>query len=210
MLRNKTRGPARALLLLAHGAGAGMDSPFMNAMSGLLAERQIGCLRFEFAYMAARRTDGKRRPPPRMDRLIEEFDTAVRQAERRNRAGLPLLIGGKSMGGRVASLIADEMYAADRIAGVVCLGYPFHPPKKPDKLRTAHLETLQCPTLIVQGTRDPLGNLTEVAGYSLAPSIDVSWIEDGDHDLTPRKRSGRSADDAWSEAADAIADFTAT
>ncbi len=210
ILRNKTKGPAKALLLLAHGAGAGMDSAFLDAMSDLLGARKISCLRFEFAYMAARRADGKRRPPPRVDRLADEFKQAVRLAERRNRSALPLLIGGKSMGGRVASLITDELFAAGRIAGLVCLSYPFHPPRKPEKLRTAHLETLSCPTLIVQGTRDPLGNSTDVAGYTLAPSIQVAWIEDGDHDLIPRKRSGRSADDAWSEAADSIANFAAT
>jgi hypothetical protein len=210
ILRNKTRGPAKALLLLAHGAGAGMDSPSLSAMSGLLAARNVACLRFEFAYMAARRQDGRRRPPPRMDRLADEFRAAVRMADRRNRSGIPLLIGGKSMGGRVASLIADELFAAGRIAGLACLGYPFHPPRKPEKLRTAHLEALTCPTLIVQGTRDALGNRADVAGYTLAPTIQLTWIADGDHDLVPRKRSGRSAEDAWSEAADAISDFAKT
>jgi predicted alpha/beta-hydrolase family hydrolase len=129
ILRNKTKRPAKALLLLAHGAGAGMDSAFLDAMSDLLGARKISCMRFEFAYMAARRADGKRRPPPRVDRLADEFKQAVRLAERRNRSALPLLIGGKSMGGRVASLVADELYATGHIAGLVCLGYPFHPPR---------------------------------------------------------------------------------
>lgn len=91
------------------------------------------------------------------------------------------------MGGRVASMIADEVFAAGRIAGLLCLGYPFHPMGKPTQLRTAHLETLKCPALIVQGTRDIMGSAEEVAGYALSPAIEILWLEDGDHDLKPRK-----------------------
>ena len=107
-----------------------------------------------------------------------------------------LIIGGKSMGGRVASMVGDELYASGKIAGLLCLGYPFHPPEKPDQLRTAHLADLKVPTLIVQGTRDPFGTMDEVSSYSLSKMIEILWLEDGDHDLKPRKSvSGYSAAD---------------
>ena len=131
-----------------------MGTPFMEAVARLLADRNIATVRFEFAYMAARRQGGSRKPPPKAERLMDEYRAAVAGLPK----GAPLLIGGKSMGGRVASLVADELHAQGRIAGLVCLGYPFHPPKKPDQLRTAHLVGLRCPTLIVQGDRDPFGS----------------------------------------------------
>ena len=100
----------------------------------------------------------------------------------------PLIIGGKSMGGRVASLVADDLFDADRIAGLLCVGYPFHPIGKPQKLRTEHLQGLRTPTLICQGTRDPFGSMDEVRDYKLSSAIRMRWFEDGDHDLKPRKR----------------------
>jgi uncharacterized protein len=120
-----------------------------------------------------------------------------------------LIIGGKSMGGRVASMIADDLYAAGRIAGLLCLGYPFHPPEKPTQLRTAHLADLKTPTLIVQGTRDPFGTRDEVAAYNLSQAIALLWLEDGDHDLKPRKSiSGFTAADHLKTMADRIARWT--
>jgi len=179
-------GPADAdtTLLLAHGAGAPMDSDWMNAMAGQLAGQGIRTIRFEFAYMAARRS-GQRKPPPRAETLLEEYRAAVAECGKSER----LLIGGKSLGGRVASMVADELHRAGTVAGLVCLGYPFHPPGSPDKLRTAHLEGLRCPALICQGTRDPFGTREEVAGYRLSPAIRIEWLE-GDHDLKPRKADG--------------------
>jgi uncharacterized protein len=200
-----TSGPERpdARLLFAHGAGAGMETPFMVAMAGLLAGRNIATLRFEFSYMAARRGGGSRKPPPKAERLMDEYRTAVEEAPK----GAPLLIGGKSMGGRVASLVADEFYAQRRIAGLVCLGYPFHPPKKPEQLRTAHLVRLKCPALIVQGDRDPFGSRSEVEAFELSPAIRVHWANDGDHDLGPRGASGFTRKGNLAAAADAIAAF---
>ncbi len=100
------------------------------------------------------------------------------------------------MGGRVASMVADGLLAEGRIAGLLCLGYPFHPPEKPAQLRTAHLMTLETPTLICQGTRDPFGTKDEVPGYRLPERIRFLWLEDGDHDLKPRKSiSGFTAAD---------------
>lgn len=204
-----TLGPASAPchLLLAHGAGAPMTSPFMETMSELLVARGIAVTRFEFAYMAARRQGGKRKPPPKAERLIGEYEEAVDAVRRKLREGQVLLIGGKSMGGRVASLVADDLYARHRISGLVCLGYPFHPPGKPDRLRTAHLVDLRCPTLIVQGDRDALGARTEIAAMALSAKISFHWADDGDHDLAPRRRSGFTHDENLAAAADAIAAF---
>jgi len=175
---------ARATILLAHGAGAPMDSPGMTGIAEALVANDLRVVRFECAYMAARRTEGARKPPPRADKLIPEYLTAIDDLK----TGSPLIIGGKSMGGRVASMIADELFEAGRIAGLLCIGYPFHPIGKPDKLRTEHLTNLQTPTLICQGTRDPFGSMDEASGYQLSSAIQIEWFEDGDHDLKPRKR----------------------
>lgn len=160
-----------------------MDSPAMTAVAQALAAEALRVVRFEFAYMAARR-EGKRRPPPRAETLIPEYRDAVAALAPRPR----LVIGGKSMGGRVASMVADELHAAGKVAGLVCVGYPFHPPGKAEQTRTRHLASLQTPALFFQGTRDPFGGPEEVAGYALAPRTKVHWLEDGDHDLKPRKR----------------------
>lgn len=171
-----------AVLLLAHGAGAAMDSTGMTAIASRIADRGVTVARFEFGYMAARRT-GLRPPPPRAETLVDEYRAAVEAVG----DARPLVIGGKSMGGRVASMAADALFAEGRIRGLVCLGYPFHPPERPEQLRTAHLIDLVTPTLICQGTRDPFGTSDEVPGYGLSSAIRVRWFEDGDHDLRPRK-----------------------
>ncbi|MCD2181624.1 alpha/beta hydrolase family protein [Rhizobium sp. GN54] len=179
-------------ILLAHGAGAPMDSASMTAAAHALATEGLRVARFEFAYMAARRTDGARKPPPRAETLKPEYCDAVRALG----ASGPLVIGGKSMGGRVASMIADDLHAAGTVAGLLCLGYPFHPPGKPETLRTAHLTGLQTPAMICQGTRDEFGTRAEVETYPLSERIRLLWLEDGDHDLKPRKKlSGFSAAD---------------
>ncbi|MFC5503242.1 alpha/beta fold hydrolase [Lysinimonas soli] len=199
---------ADSTLLLAHGAGAAMDSRGMNEITAALVARGIRVVRFEFGYMAGRR-DGVRRPPPRAETLAPEYRDAV-DAVRELGVPRSLLIGGKSMGGRVASMIADELADEGMIDGLLCWGYPFHPPEKPGQLRTAHLLTLRVPTLICQGTRDPFGGRDEVVGYGLSPAIDVLWLEDGDHDLRPRAAvSGRSYAQNMAEAADAVAAFAA-
>ena len=192
----KTGPRSTPRLLLAHGAGAPMDSPFMNTIADTVAAAGIEVVRFEFEYMAKRREDGTRRGPDRAPKLIARFEEAL------SLVGPPaeVIIGGKSMGGRIASMIADEVGAA----GVVCLGYPFHPPGKPEGLRTAHLETLKTPTLIVQGTRDRLGTEEEIATYALSPSIELAWMGDGDHSFKPRKKSGRTLEQNLEAAANAV------
>ncbi len=206
-LLNLGPGAAAARLLLGHGAGAPMTSPFLEELCQLLAQRGVATSRFEFAYMAARRTGGPRRPPPRIAALIPEFVAAIERLRASMRQDQRLWIGGKSMGGRAASLAADAEFHSGHISGLVCLGYPFHPPKKPQALRTAHLETLACPALIVQGERDPFGGRAEVESLSLADTIEFAWLRDGDHDFKPRARSGETFSDNLFEAANAVAAF---
>lgn len=193
-------GPRTAgkTIVLAHGAGAHMDSEFMEAFANGLAERGLRVARFEFPYMVKRRDDGKRRPPDRAPVLLDAYLGVAAELGPEN-----LIIGGKSMGGRIASMVADEA----GVAGLVCLGYPFHPPGKPEKLRTEHLETLKTPALILQGERDPFGRRDEVTGYKLSESIDIEFLPDGDHDLKPRKASGRTGAENRSEAIERIAEF---
>ena len=201
-LMTPARGNAMGLtLLLGHGSGAGMDTAFMDAMADGIAGQGISVARFEFAYMAARRSGGPKRPPPRIDGLLDEYHAAINALPREG----GLLIGGKSMGGRVASVILQDLHDTGAVLGGVCLGYPFHPSGTPDQLRTDHLKDMSAPLLICQGGRDPLGTRDEVAGYGLAPSVTLEWFEDGDHDLAPRESlTGLSHADHLATAAGAI------
>ncbi|MCC6385804.1 MAG: dienelactone hydrolase family protein [Dehalococcoidia bacterium] len=191
-------GPADApvTLVLAHGAGAPMDSAFMDTFAAGLGQRGLRVVRFEFPYMQARRESGSRRPPDREAVLLQAWRTVFAEL------GGAVAVGGKSMGGRMASMVADELGAR----ALVCLGYPFHAPGRPGKPRIAHLAGLRTPALIVQGTRDPFGGRDDVATYDLSPSIEIHWVEDGDHDLAPRKAAGGRAA-AWEGAMDAVAAF---
>jgi predicted alpha/beta-hydrolase family hydrolase len=178
-------GPEQAkhTILLAHGAGAPMDSPSLTATAKALAGSGFRVARFEFDYMARQRTEAARKPPPRAEKLNPEYIAAIDALDARR----PLIIVGKSMGGRVASMVADDLFAAGRVGGLLCLGYPFHPPTRPEQLRTKHLVNLKTPTLIVQGTRDEFGTREDVSAYMLSPAIEFLWLEDGNHDLKPRK-----------------------
>jgi len=193
-------GPADAqrTIALAHGAGAPMDSPFMEAFAEGLAIGGFRVARFEFPYMAERRVTGKKRPPNPARILIETWMSVIEELGADN-----LVIGGKSMGGRIASMVADEA----GVKGLACLGYPFHPPGKPEKLRVEHLQDLKTPALFLQGTRDTLGNFDEAGGYSLSSSIRFHWLEDGDHGFKPRKASGRTETQNWEEAISALSGF---
>ncbi len=183
-----------------------MDSSSMSGIAKALAAMDLRVARFEFDYMAERRRSGARKPPPRAELLQEEFDAALAACER---AGT-VIIGGKSMGGRVASMIADRHHAAGSIAGLLCLGYPFHPIGKPDRLRTQHLADIGTPTLIVQGTRDPFGSSEDVATYALGPAIEMLWLADGDHDFRPRKHlSGFTLADHLQNTAHAVSAWVA-
>lgn len=194
-------GPENAIdvVVLAHGAGAPMDSSFMEEFARGLASEAIRVARFEFPYMRARREGGKGGAPDREPVLRDSWKRAIGELG----GGPRLVIGGKSMGGRIASLVADEAGAR----GLLCLGYPFHPPGQPDRLRTRHLAALATPALVLQGTRDPFGGREDVAGYVLAPSIRVAWLEDGDHSWKPRVRSGETLEDHMARAIREASEF---
>ncbi|HEY3571403.1 MAG TPA: alpha/beta family hydrolase [Thermoanaerobaculia bacterium] len=186
-------------VVLAHGAGAPMSSPFMNVIAAGLGAAGLRAVRFEFPYMRRRRETGERRAPDREPALRAAWKEVIEALG----GGERLVIGGKSMGGRMASLVADEMGAR----GLVCLGYPFHPPDRPDRLRTAHLADLRTPTLIVQGTRDSFGTPEDVAGYALSPAIRLLWLEDGDHSFKPRASSGHKEKEHLAAAVEAVVGF---
>lgn len=187
------------VIVLAHGAGAPMDSPSLETIARGLAAAGLRVARFEFPYMRRRRETGKSGPPDREPVLRQAWHAVIAALGGAER----LVIGGKSMGGRMASLIADEA----GVRGLVCLGYPFHPPGQPDRLRTSHLRDLRTPTLIVQGTRDPFGTREEVAGYELSPRIRVVWLEDGDHSFKPRRSSGHTEAGHLAKAVEEVAGF---
>jgi predicted alpha/beta-hydrolase family hydrolase len=195
---------ARVSILVAHGAGAPMDSGAMTEAAQAIAAQRLRVVRFEFGYMRARRS-GQRKPPPRAETLIGEYRAAVEALG----ASDGLVIGGRSMGGRVASMLADALYAERKIVGLLCLGYPFHPPGKPEQLRTRHLGSLRTPALICQGTRDIFGTRDEVSTYALSDRIEFLWLEDGDHSLKPRKAvSGFTAADHLRTVAEAVQAWT--
>jgi predicted alpha/beta-hydrolase family hydrolase len=186
-------------LVLAHGAGAPMDSPFMTTIAGGLADNDLRVARFEFAYMHARREHHVRRAPDREPVLLARWREVIESLG----GGRQLIIGGKSLGGRIASMVADEA----QVKGLVCLGYPFHPPGKTPGPRLVHLKSLRTPGLIVQGTRDTFGARGEVERYSLSPQIRIAWMEDGDHSFKPRARSGVSESQNLAAAIDAVREF---
>ena len=192
---------AASTLVLAHGAGGPMDSPFMETIAAGVAKAGIRVARFEFPYMRRWRETRKGGAPDPAPVLMQSWRDAIDELG----GGKGLIIGGKSLGGRMASMIADET----GVRGLVCLGYPFHPPGKPERTRTRHLEELRTPALILQGTRDPFGKPAEVRSYKLARAIRVEWLEDGDHSLKPRVRSGRAEADNLNAAVIRIAEFIA-
>ena len=204
-----SEGPLSApiRLLLAHGAGAPMTSPFMEKIAGLLVERGLGVSRFEFAYMAGRREDGKRRPPPKAERLVDEYKAAVTAVREKLKPGVKLLIGGKSMGGRVASLVADELYRreADLRPRLPRLSLPSagqaggaaHRPPRASALPGAHRAGR------ARSVREPRRG----RGPEALARDRFAWAGDGDHDLGPRGGSGFTRAGNLAAAADAIAAF---
>jgi predicted alpha/beta-hydrolase family hydrolase len=192
-----------ARLIFAHGAGAGMQHPFMQTIATKLSSQGIEVVLFNFPYMQVMTETGKRRPPAKADILLDDYKSIVTHING-TYAALPTFIGGKSMGGRIASMLVDEL---EDVRGAVALGYPFHPAGKPEKTRTAHLQSLTKPMLVVQGERDALGNQQEVEGYELSSRIARYFLADGDHSLKPRKKSGFSEAQHLSSATQLITDF---
>lgn len=187
------------VFIFAHGAGAGMDHAFMQAVTAGLVDKGIQVVRFNFPYMVKRVEDGKKRPPDRAPKLLEAFQAVIQDVAK----GQPVVIGGKSMGGRMASLLADDTL----VAGVACLGFPFHPPGKPENYKGAHLAKLSKPCLILQGERDTFGQRAEFNEFALAESVNVTFIPDGDHSFKPRKASGHTEFGNIALAVDALAAF---
>ena len=197
-------GPKTAAitLVLAHGAGGPMDSPFMETIAEGVAKAGIRVARFEFPYMRRRRETGQGGAPNPGPALMQSWRDTIEKLG----GGRRLVIGGKSLGGRIASMIADET----GVRGLLCLGYPFHPPGKPEQTRTRHLEQLRTPGLILQGTRDSFGKPEEVRKYHLSRAIRIEWLEDGDHSFRPRARSGRTEADNLNAAIVRMTEFVAS
>ena len=191
------------LFLFAHGAGASCQSEWMTNVAQLLAKQGIRVARFNFPYMQIRLQQGTRRPPDRAPKLVEFFSQLIIDCKQ------PVFIGGKSMGGRIASMVdalGDEQLNKI-IKGVICMGYPFHPQDKPEKLRIEHLFNINSPLLICQGKRDKLGTEQEVMNYYLPLKINWCWLEDGDHDFKPRVKSGFKQQQHLFKASNSIAYF---
>ncbi len=180
--------PARAALVLAHGAGAGQSSPFMVRAAKGMALRGVSTATFDFPYIIERRKVPDRAP------VLERAWADAIEAARAELPGVPLFIGGKSMGGRIASHIAAQ--GCDGLAGLVFLGYPLHPPGKPDQRRDAHLPSIAERMLFVQGSRDPFGTSAEIA--ALLPSLRSATLHEvagGDHSFKAPGRKGDGLDE---------------
>lgn len=198
------------IYLFAHGAGADMNSDFMSEVAEKLGEKGLRVIRFNFPYMIKRTEDGKRRPPDRAPKLLAAFEEVIKMLDG------PVVVGGKSMGGRMSSLLLAENATREMseqlpILGSACLGFPFHAPGKEPKNRLDHLQDLAEPLLIVQGTRDTMGTQEDVQDYlkagRISSKIEMAWLTDGNHDLKPRKVSGFSHQEHIDTAIDRVAEF---
>jgi len=187
----------RPLVLLAHGAGAGADSAFLLAARDGLLARGLGVVRFHFPYMQAMVDEGRRRPPDPMPRLLDTWRALLEVVAGWDGAG-PLVLAGKSMGGRAASLLAA---AGDAPAARACayLGYPLHPAGKPERLRREHLSQVPVPQLFLSGTADPLARLDLLRETvdSLGPTATLALVEGGDHSLARSRRQPLAGQDEW-------------
>jgi len=179
-----TEQPAIAQFIFAHGAGAGSDSDFMQHMAKLISAQGVDVGLFDFEYMKIAKQTNKRRPPERAPKLITYYEQVLTNAQ----PDLPLFIGGKSMGGRMASMLACS--TEQSLSGVIAFGYPFHPPGRPEKLRTEHFADIVCPFLVLQGERDTFGTREELLTMKMPKQPLFTWLSDGDHSLKPRKKSG--------------------
>ena len=201
--RAASADPVAPAVLFAHGAGAPMDSHPMTSLAAGLAAAGCDVYRFEFPYMQERRTLGRRRPPDGKAHLLAYWRERIDTLRNHIAPERSLILAGKSMGGRMASLVAD----AAKAEGLLVFGYPFHPAGKPGQLRTEHLYSLTTPALFVQGGRDKLGDKEEVVGYRLSAHLRLIWLDDGDHDFKPRVKSGYTQTQHFQTAIAAAADF---
>lgn len=203
-LVNSPEEEPKGIFLLAHGASKGMASPFMEKIARGVINSGVRVVRFNFPYMEDMLRTGKKNSPNGGKILQRCFsDLIVHCIEREKCPSKNIIIGGKTMGARVASMVADD----SKVAGVICLGYPFHPPKKPGRLRNQHLKTIQTPTLICQGERDPFGKRDNVQQQNYSKSIKFHWLMDGGHNFKPNKLSDRTAEENMEDAINACNKF---
>ena len=196
-LVNSPEAEPKGLFLLAHGADKGMASPFMEKIARGVIAAGVRVVRFHFPYMEEMLRTGKKRSPNGGKILRRCFSEMIVHCIERDKCPSKfIIIGGKTMGSRVASMVADD----HKVAGVIWLGFPFHPAKKPKGLRNQHLKTIQTPTLICQGERDPFGKREEIQQRILSKSIKFHWLADGDHNFKPRKLSGRTQEENMEDA----------
>lgn len=207
------RSPAPvARLLLAHGAGASAESAFLSQLAGQLAQLGIEVWRFNFAYMA-KTVAGQKQPPTRVARLQDELMSIISRLP----DDLPLFVGGKSMGGRVATLCCAAKSATpmqwqlcqDKVTGVLVFGYPFCPPAKKAlgiAARVEHFSSLGKPVLIVQGERDEFGGKAELGNWHW-PAVEIKWLAEGNHDLATLKKHRHTQAELIKAAASCSADF---
>ena len=195
-----------ACLILGHGAGAGKEHAFMQDVAKALAAKGISIVLFNFPYMQTVNATGKRRPPDKAVKLMSHFIALTESFsnDKETLNNLPVFVGGKSMGGRMATMVYEEL---SNVKGAIALGYPFHPPGRPEKTRTEHLLTASKPLLIVQGERETFGTKAEVEGYGLPSNIECVYLEDGDHSFKPRKASGKTQQVHIVKAAELTATF---
>lgn len=204
---------AKAMVVLAHGAGADKSHAFMTKIADGLVANSISVCRFNFPYMDKRIEDGKKRPPDRMPKLLPCLAEQINALD----TDLPLFIGGKSMGSRVGAILTsneaveqglpEDITLTKVIKGTFCLGYPFHAIGKADKVRLSPVTNRSSDLLIVQGDRDKLGDKNEISGYSLPKHAIVKYLADGDHDLKPRVKSGFTHEQHIAAAIDHIVEY---
>lgn len=193
-----------ATLLLAHGAGGPMDSPFLVRLTEALVAEGLSVARYEFGYMAARRTGAGKKPPPKAERLVEETRAALDTLLARTTG--PVLLAGKSMGGRV-SVMAAGGDLDPRVKAVAVFGYPFHAPGRPEAIRREPLDRSRLPVLVMQGERDEFGPHALAAGLGLGDHVRLEPVPDGNHDFGPRGASGATLKGNVAFAARTVAGF---
>jgi predicted alpha/beta-hydrolase family hydrolase len=198
ILRTATEGSSDLLFIYAPGAGSNINDPFGAVLARELPKHGIECWRFEFPYMAAKRS-APDRPPVLETKWRDVIDQASRETGKR------LVAGGRSMGGRIASQVVAQ---GTVVGGLALFAYPLHPPKQPDRARTEHLSQIAVPTLFCSGTRDPYGAPDELeAAAALVPNSRLHFLEGADHGFAVLKSTGRTRDSVWAEATTALLDF---
>jgi predicted alpha/beta-hydrolase family hydrolase len=203
-LVNSPEKDPKGVFLLAHGAGRGAASPFLETIAQGIVKAGVRVVRFNFPYMERMLQTGKRKSPNSGNVLRKCFSDVVSHCiEQEQVPSKYIIVAGKSMGARAATMIADR----HQVAGAVCLSYPFHPPRKPEPLRITHLQRINTPTLICQGERDPNGRREEVEQYSLSKSVQFHWIANADNKFKTPVISGPSQQENLTDVIKAVTRF---